>query len=473
MKTTGRTIRNIVISLMMVGFAPSASLTLTTVSAATHGMWTFHGCPSLTSVTVGMKTPAAIDWRTFENYEDATLYVPAGCNAAYEAADIRNDFKEFVETDAPIETNIDFADANVKAICIANWDINKNGELSYYEAAAVTDLGEVFSENEEIMSFNELQYFTGLKSIAREAFFGCTSLEEIMLPEGLTMIGEESFSYCHISSLLLPESLIRICEQAFEGSYLTTITIPKNVAHLGSPEEEPGEEEKLYASIFSGCHFLTTVNVDEENMVYASINGLLLTKDLKTLLYCPNGITGSVVVPEGTEYLRSISFSEGLLTSVTFPESLKYIDNYVFEECEQLTSVTTKMKKPCEVSKNAFYGIKTNASLYVPFGSKKAYETAFYWKDFKEIVEMDIEPLNENDNVDFGNVDSELAEETDLTGTVVNNMYYNIGTDAGGYNAEDGCIVITKETSDEQMEVVFPAVTAVPPDGFAISVLRK
>ena len=33
-------------------------------------------------------------------------------------------------------------------------------------------------------------------------------------------------------------------------------------------------------------------------------------------------------------------------------------------------------------------------------------------------------------------------------------MYYSIGTDAGGYNPEEGCIVITKETSDEQMELI-------------------
>ena len=351
-------------------------------------------------------------------------------------------------------TNIEFADNEVKAICVANWDTNEDGELSYDEAAAVTDLGEAFSENEEIVSFNELQYFTGLTRIAREAFYGCINLEEIMLPEGLTIIGEESFSYCHISSLVLPESLIRICEQAFEGCYLTTITIPKNVAHLGSPEEEPGEEENLYASVFSGCHFLTAVNVDEENMVYASINGLLLTKDLKTLLYCPNGITGNVVIPEGTEYLRSTSFSEGLLTTVTLPVSLKYIDNFVFELCEQLTSVTAKMKRPCETSWDAFYSINTKATLYVPLGSKRNYEKANHWKEFKKIVEMGIEPLNEDEDVDFSNVGSDLAEETDLTGTVVNNMYYNIGTDAGGYSAEDGCIVITKETSDEQMEAL-------------------
>ena len=47
-----------------------------------------------------------------------------------------------------------------------------------------------------------------------------------------------------------------------------------------------------------------------------------------------------------------------------------------------------------------------------------------------------------------------INDKTDLSGTVVNNMFYSIGTDAGGFSAEDGCIVITKETSDEQMELI-------------------
>ena len=67
--------------------------------------------------------------------------------------------------------NIVFADENVKALCVAKWDKNDDGELSEEEAAAVTYLGEVFKENEVITSFDELQYFTGLTSIGSKAFF--------------------------------------------------------------------------------------------------------------------------------------------------------------------------------------------------------------------------------------------------------------------------------------------------------------
>lgn len=90
---------------------------------------------------------------------------------------------------------IEFADADVKAICIANWDTNKDGELSFDEAAAVTDLGNAFS-GQSITSFNELQYFTGLTSIGDNAFSNCASLAEITIPANITSIGASAFSGC-------------------------------------------------------------------------------------------------------------------------------------------------------------------------------------------------------------------------------------------------------------------------------------
>ena len=91
------------------------------------------------------------------------------------------------------EQNITFVDATVKAICVANWDTNHDGELSYAEAASVTDLGEVFKSNEDIKSFNELQYFTGLAGIANQAFSGCRNLISVTIPNRVISIGEYAF----------------------------------------------------------------------------------------------------------------------------------------------------------------------------------------------------------------------------------------------------------------------------------------
>ena len=108
-----------------------------------------------------------------------------------------------------VSPTITFADANVKALCVANWDTNGDGELSEAEAAAVTSLGEMFKENKQITSFNELQFFTGLTSIGDYAFQRCEALETIIIPEGVTTIGQNAFSGCYHLSLSVEELRIQ------------------------------------------------------------------------------------------------------------------------------------------------------------------------------------------------------------------------------------------------------------------------
>lgn len=92
--------------------------------------------------------------------------------------------------------NITFADANVKDLCVANWDTNGDGELSYMEAAAVTTLNNVFSFNDALISFDELQYFIGLTSLNDYEFYFCTNLTSVSIPETVASIGNEAFSEC-------------------------------------------------------------------------------------------------------------------------------------------------------------------------------------------------------------------------------------------------------------------------------------
>ena len=63
-------------------------------------------------------------------------------------------------------------------------------------------------------------------------------------------------------------------------------------------------------------------------------------------------------------------------------------------------------------------------------------------------VEEDIDPVDEGDNVDFGN---DMDENSDLDGNVIGNIYYNVGNGNGEYDAENGCVVITKPTDDGTM----------------------
>lgn len=110
-----------------------------------------------------------------------------------------------------------FDDNTVKSICVANWDTNKDGELSIQEAADVLDLSNKFRYNNQITSFNELRFFTGLTTIGW--YFGnCSNLTSVILPESVTNIGSSAFASCSkLMSITIPCNVIEIAYSAFKG----------------------------------------------------------------------------------------------------------------------------------------------------------------------------------------------------------------------------------------------------------------
>ena len=91
---------------------------------------------------------------------------------------------------------IAISDANVKSICLQNWDSDGDGELSEYEAALVTDIDTVFRGDTDILSLDVLRYFTGLTSIGYEAFKGCSNLSSAIIPNSVMSIDTSAFEGC-------------------------------------------------------------------------------------------------------------------------------------------------------------------------------------------------------------------------------------------------------------------------------------
>ena len=101
---------------------------------------------------------------------------------------------------------IRFEDAEVKRICIENWDKDGDGELSLEEAAAVSSIGTKFSGNTTIVSFEAFQYFTGVNSDAG-AFLGCSKMRKIILPDGF-LLTHTSFTKCSaLKEIIFPANL--------------------------------------------------------------------------------------------------------------------------------------------------------------------------------------------------------------------------------------------------------------------------
>lgn len=121
---------------------------------------------------------------------------------------------------------IEFRDERTKALCVARFDTDGDGELSYAEAASVTTLKDYFKQK-DFQWFNELKFFTGLASLNANCFNGCAQLQEITLPEGIRTIQDGAFKNCtSLVSIQMPHSLHEIGPNVFSGcSRLTSIDL--------------------------------------------------------------------------------------------------------------------------------------------------------------------------------------------------------------------------------------------------------
>ena len=143
-------------------------------------------------------------------------------------------------------------------------------------------------------------------SIGKYAFYKCSGLTSVTIPNSVTSIGISAFYNC---------------------SGLTSVTIGNSVTSIGN-------------SAFSNCSGLISIIVDESNPSFSSIEGILYNNDATTLIYCP--ITKkTVTIPNSvTSIDYSAFYGCSGLTSVTIPNSVTSIGNYAFYGCSGLTSVT-------------------------------------------------------------------------------------------------------------------------------------
>ena len=269
--------------------------------------------------------------------------------------------------------NIVFADAKVKEICVANWDTNGDGELSTDEAAAVTTLAvgnkSVFIGNEEITSFDELQYFTGLTALDLNPFYGCNNLTSIVLPETIKKISSSTFAGCNLTRIVLPESLLSIYQNVFKQTDLETIYIPKNVKTIVNTVDTP----------FNGCENLSSIVVAADNATFDSrkgCNAIIKTSTNELVVGCNN-----TVIPEDVKSIGNSAFSSSGLKEIVIPASVESIEKFAFENCRSLSSVIAKMESPFSFGDGAFHNISNKCVLTVPRGKRQAYIDAGWTTD--------------------------------------------------------------------------------------------
>ncbi len=193
----------------------------------------------------------------------------------------------------------------------------------------------------------------GLTSINAFTFKGCSKLNNLTIPSTVTDIVEEAFSYCtSLANITLPDSVKSIWYNAFAFcTQLSAVTIGSGLSSMGD-------------FVFSGCIKLRQFNVDLENEVYSSTDGVLFNKTKTTLIQYPWAKSGGYTIPDSVTDIDSAAFHQCTgLTSVTtgsgmiaiqadlfsrctslahamIGNTITRIDSYPFADCPNLTDVT-------------------------------------------------------------------------------------------------------------------------------------
>ena len=183
---------------------------------------------------------------------------------------------------------------------------------------------------------------SGLTSIGDYAFYNCSGLTSVTIPDSVTSIGIYAFYNCSgLTSVTIPDSVTSIGSSAFSSCIgLTSVTIPNSVTSIGE-------------SAFLNCNRLTSITI-------------------------PDGVTS---IGDGVLYGCSS------LTSVTIGNSVTSIGISAFENCTNLRQLILFKSTPPTLGSNAIPS--TIQSIYVQQSSKDAYQKATNWTAFASKIVSD------------------------------------------------------------------------------------
>ena len=287
-------------------FKANTNLTSVTIpnSVTSIGDDAFDGCTGLTSVSLGTNVTSIGGGAFFNCSKLSNITIPASVTSIGDTAFAYCSSLTNVTIPASV-TNIGvqaFVDCyNLTNITVAAQNTN-------YSSLA----GVLFNNSQTTL----IQYPEGNKA------------KIYAIPATVTAIGDNAFFFCSsLTNVMIPNTVTSIGADEFYATKLISITIPASVTHIGR-------------TAFYGCQTLTNITVDPNNPAYCSVAGVLFDKNQTTLIQDPAGRAGNVTIPNTVTNIEYLALAYCPLTSLTIPDSVTNIGTDAFFACSSLTNVT-------------------------------------------------------------------------------------------------------------------------------------
>ena len=290
------------------------------------GGYAFSNCSKLTNITIG-NSITTIDYSAFEYCDSLTrLTIPTSVTSIEEYA-----FAYCYNlTEIVIPNSVTYIGPrafvscnNLTSITLPFIGDSKNSNKTFSHL-----FGNYTSEIPESL---KTVIITNVESIGNKAFYQCSDIEQIILPNNVVSIGDDAFGYCRsLTNFTMPSEVTSIGSQAFEHcKNLTSLELPDTVTSIGG-------------SAFEGCSSLTSINIPYgitsiQEWTFSGCSSL-------TSIIIPNSVTSIGYVAFGTC---------ANLTSIIIPNSVTSIGDNAFQSCDNLESVEIPASVT-SIGKNAF-----------------------------------------------------------------------------------------------------------------------
>lgn len=193
----------------------------------------------------------------------------------------------------------------------------------------------------------------GITEISDKMFYGCGSLQSVNIPEDVVSIGTSAFYNCKRLVLsTLPSSLKTIGDNAFERcAGIMELVVPEGVQTMGDfalmgcsnmqKVSLPASLNHMGIGVFRLCLSLETIELNQANTHYVVEDGVLFNADQTSLICCPATFKGEYAIPKTVTVIEDYAFYYCQdLSEVVMPNHLVDIRNGAFVNCTSLKSIT-------------------------------------------------------------------------------------------------------------------------------------